>query len=180
MSVRKIARRYASAIFELAAESGAQGRVGEQLRAARKLIEGHSQLRSVYANPAVRPQSKQGIFEKLAPKLGLDNLTANSLRLMIRKGRIQYLGEVVEEYVALERRHHGVEIATVASSSELAAAQAESLRARLEEATGKEVELESRQDPSLIGGLVVRMGGTVYDGSIANQLRLLRRRLVED
>lgn len=180
MISRTVARRYALAIFELADEAGDFERIGKQLHAVVDLLAGHRELQSIYQNPAVSPNSKLAIFEELEPDLELDKLSANFIRLLIRKGRIHYLEAIVEEYDELERERRGIVVAEVKTARALAAARLQELRGRLAEATGKEIDMRTSEDTEILGGFVARIGGTVYDGSVEHQLQKLRKRLVEE
>lgn len=176
----KVARRYAKALFELADEAGKIDSVGEQLASLKALISGSDELGALFSNPVISPQQKRAVFEELAQGLGVERLVANTVRLLIRKDRIQYLEAVVAEYLSEVRERKGILLAELASAGELPPNAREAVRGKLEEIEGKTIELATAEEPELIGGLVVRLGGTVYDGSVAAQLRLLQRRLVED
>jgi F-type H+-transporting ATPase subunit delta len=176
----KIARRYAGALFELAEEEGDFERIGGQLHGVLALIASHGELRSVFENPAVRPSAKMGIFDALEPSLSLDKLASNFLRLLIRKGRIHYLEAIAASYDKMSRERRGVVIAEVTTARTLGPERAAEIRRRLAEAAGKEIELQTAENPALLGGFVARIGGTVYDGSVENQLQRLRKRLVEE
>ena len=180
MISRPVARRYARAIFELADEAGAVEETGARLRTVLELIGAHEELEAVFNNPAVSPLKKKAIFDELEPRLELGRLAAGAIRLLIRKGRIHYLEAIARQYEAAERERRGVVVARVVSARPLDASRSEGLRRRLAEASGKEVELSAREDPELIGGLVVSLGGTVHDGSVKRQLELIERRLREE
>ena len=175
-----VARRYARAVFELADEAGNLEEIGGQLRGFADLVAGHAELDSVFANPAISPVAKRDIFEQMAPQLGLDKLCAETIRLLIRKGRIHYLAAIVAEYEEALRHRRGEVVAEVRSARPLPDDRLEELRGKLAEATGKKVEVRAETDAELLGGLVARIGDTIYDGSVENQLQRLRKRLVEE
>lgn len=175
-----VARRYARAIFELAEEADRLDEVRSQLGAFADLVAGHRELNSVFGNPAVSPIAKRAIFEELESDLGFEQLVADTIRLLIRKGRIHYLESILGEYDEMLRRRRGEVVAEVTSARRLGERRIEEIRRRLAEVTGKKVELSASVDPELLGGLVARIGDTVYDGSVENQLQRLRKRLVEE
>jgi len=177
---RTVARRYAKAVFELAEEAGDYERTGKQLHFMLELISSHRELESIYENPAISPNSKLAIFEELEPELELDKLSANFIRLLIRKGRIHYLEAIVAEYDELERERRGIVVADVKTARPLTDTRLEELRSRLADATGKEIDLQTSEDTEILGGFVARIGGTVYDGSVEHQLQKLRKHLVEE
>lgn len=175
-----VARRYARAVFELADEAGSLEETGGQLRGFAELVAGHAELDSVFSNPAISPIAKRDIFEQMVPELGLDRLCTETIRLLIKKGRIHYLAAIAAEYDESLRRRRGEVVADVVSAKPLPEDRLEELRGRLAEATGKKVEVRAGTDAELLGGLVARIGDTIYDGSIENQLQRLRKRLVEE
>lgn len=180
MIKRSTARRYVKALYELAGEQNKNEQIGIELQKVLDLIAGSKQLEQVLANPAIPPQKKLAIFEALQSELDLDSLTVNFVKLLIRKDRIGYLGAVVEEYGDLERQRKGIAVVKVTTAKSMSAKTRESLKRKFEETTGKQVEFEITEDPELIGGMVARIGSTVYDGSVNNQLARIQRRLSEE
>lgn len=180
MISKAVAKRYARAILELAEEAGKLEEIGKQLRSVLELIQGSRDLRSAFSNPAVSPQNKKAVFEELAPKLELHPLCANAIRLLICKDRMQYLETIVEVYEEAERKERGIVVADLLSARPLNEKQKAAMKQKLAEISGGNIELRCKTSPEIIGGLRARIGDTVYDGSIAHQLSLLRRRLAEE
>jgi F-type H+-transporting ATPase subunit delta len=177
---RAVAHRYAKAFISLAEETARPEEFGRQLRGVLDLIQRSAKLSALFSNPAVRPQSKRAVFDELALKLSLDPLCANAVRLLIRKDRFNYLEPILDAYEEAERGRLGIVVAEISSARSLSGEQKELVEKRLEEITGKSVQLRFKEDGELIGGLVVRLGSTIYDGSVARQLVRLKRRLVEE
>lgn len=180
MTRRTVARRYAKAIIELAAEAGKLEEVSLQLHSVLDLIGGHADLNSIFGNPAIRPQAKSAIFEELEPHLNLDPICANTIRLLIRKGRIHMLDAIAGEYDERLRELQGKVVARVKTARPLTDTALGDLRRRLEEISGKQVDMQTDVDSELVGGLVARIGDRIYDGSVKHQLERIRRRLVEE
>lgn len=180
MISRTVARRYVRAIFELAEEQDKLETVGRQIGELNALIGGHEELSSIFANPAIPAQTKQKIFAELEPQLEIDPLCANFMKLLIRKGRINYLELILSEYRKLERERRGIVVVNVSTARPLSETLQQQLRRKLAEVSGKEVEIKTTEEPELIGGLVARIGGTIYDGSVARQLELVQQRLKQE
>lgn len=180
MIKRSTARRYIKALYELAGEQDKNEQIGGELHTVLDLISGSKQLEQVLENPAISPQKKLAIFEEIQSELDLDKLTDNFVKLLIRKEKIGYLEAMVEEYEDLERQRKGIAVVKVTTARSISAKTRETLKKKFEETTGKQVEFEITEDPELIGGIVARIGGTVYDGSVNNQLARIQRRLSEE
>jgi F-type H+-transporting ATPase subunit delta len=177
---RAVAHRYAKAFISLGGETVGLEEFGRQLRGFLDLVQGSAELSALFGNPSIRPQDKRAVFDELAAKLRLDQLCANAVRLLIRKDRFDYLEPIMDAYEEAERGRLGIVVADVGSARSLTAKQKGSVQQRLEEITGKTVQTRFKEDGELIGGLVVRLGSTIYDGSVARQLVRMKRRLVEE
>lgn len=179
MTGRTIARRYAKALVGLAQEQGLLERVGGELKALAELLEASPDLRALLYNPGIRRDFKQKVLGALMERLGACALCRGFLSLVLDKGRIRYLGAVAECYQELADERLGRVRAAVRTAHALPPEAAQRLMAKLSEITGKEVVLDIKEDPGLIGGLVAQMGSTVMDGSVKNQLAILKELLVK-
>ena len=140
-------------------------------------IAGDQRSLDVLANPAIP-------IERRAIALGqllvdqVSEQAANLVRLLLRRGRIEDLPRVAAEFRRLDDRRQGITHATATSASELTQDEIGELTARLEQSTGGRIALDVEVDPSLLGGLVVRVGDRLIDGSVRGRLERLRNRLV--
>jgi F-type H+-transporting ATPase subunit delta len=172
---RSIARRYARALLDIAQERGGAETLDPGLRAAAQLLEGHADLRRVLSHPALPAEKKKkvaGQVWKSAPPLLL-----RLLDLLIERDRMTLLPAIAELYTELWNEQRGVVAAQAVSATPLADGQQKALAAAAKTLVGREVVLETAVDPELLGGVLLRMDGRTYDGSLRAQLRALRARL---
>jgi F-type H+-transporting ATPase subunit delta len=167
-------RRYADAAFEIGLRDGTVDVWRRELDAAAEIV-GDSAVTDVLANPAIpldkRVEAAQGIFAKLSQPV------RNLILLMVRRGRIEQLPRVAAEFARRDDERNGLTHATATSAAPLGADEVRAIAARLEELTGDRVSLETNVDPSLLGGVVVRIGDRLIDGSVRGRLERLRVQL---
>lgn len=179
-----VSRRYARALFEVAVEEGAAGKSGlvdelhgrlTQLAAA---FEGSAELRLVADDPQCPRESLRAIMEQVLSRQGpeLAPLT-NLVRLLVDRRRLTDLPQIARIYGQLADEQAGRVRGRVTSAVPLPPETVERLEAALERITQREVVLDTRTDPSLLGGVSTQLGSTLYDGSLRNQLEQLRRSL---
>jgi F-type H+-transporting ATPase subunit delta len=170
-----LARRYARALLEVAGREGEAAALAlrDELRAFAPLVWGHPGLRRALLHPGLGTDRRRGALAALAQKAGASTLLRRLLDLLAARDRVALLPEVVEAYAELANGARGVVSAEAVSAVALGEAQRRALAAAL----GDSVELRTRVDPALVGGLLVRMGGRTYDGTVRTQLAALRRRL---
>jgi F-type H+-transporting ATPase subunit delta len=167
-------RRYADAAFEIALRDGTVETWRQELDTA-AVTSTSGELESVLANPALPLDQRVTVAEKVFAKLS--NPVRNLVLLMVRRNRIEQLPRVAAEFRRLDDRHNGLTHATATSAAPLAADEIRAITARLEELTGGRIALETAVDPSLLGGLVVRVGDRLIDGSVRGRLERLRNQL---
>ncbi len=174
-----LSRRYAKALADVAAERQVMEEVGRDLKRIAELFEGNREVVTFFANPAVPLADKRRVLQSLAARAEVQSLSGNFLGLLLEKRRLPHLEEIALAYEELadERLNRGK--ATVTSAAPLPEPMMEGLKVRLRRATGKEVYLEARVDPGILGGLVAQVGSTVYDGSLRTQLRRMREQLLK-
>ena len=168
-------RMYARALFEAARESGRLERVAADLAALAAAIEDVPELRSFLANPEVEPAGKAGVLAEIAGDA--DELVRNFVRLVAEKGRAGELTEMnreLETLVAREQNRLAVELTT---AYELSDEEATSIVGAIERASGRKVEATRSVDPDLIGGIVLKVGSFLADGSVRGRLERLRHEL---
>jgi F-type H+-transporting ATPase subunit delta len=169
---RSTARRYAEAAFEIAQrDDSMEAWLTALAIAEERLVD--PQVTRLLSNPAVPSTSR---VELLGRIVGTDVSGAqrNLLALMVQRGRFEQLPAVIREFMRLYRLREGIVEATVTSATELDAVEIAALQARLVALTGKHIELEQQVDPELLGGLQVRVGDQLIDGSVRGRLERLR------
>ena len=169
--------QYANALAEIAAEQDAVEAIGKQLAAFGSMYAESAELRNFLGSPAVTREAKHEVIEKLVLKIRANKFVRNFLFVLVDKRRTQLLPEIVAAFDEVIRRRQGVMEAQVSSAVELSGAQKAALASVLERITGKRVQARYALEPKLLGGAVVRLGDTVYDGSLRNRLNGLRARL---
>lgn len=139
-----------------------------------------AELRNVLASPAVSKSEKRGVAEKIAARLGAGKIVRNFLFVVIDHQRTHLFPEIFESFKNVLRDRQGVAEAQVFSAVTLSEAQKKEMTRTLEQATGKKIEAKFSLDASLLGGALVRVGDTIYDGSLRNRLNGLRERLTAE
>ncbi len=169
---RSTARRYAEAAFEIAERDDSMDAWLAAFTVADERLTG-SDVTRLMSNPAVPAVSRVEVLERI---LGEDvtGVQRNLLALLVRRGRFEQLPAVIREFGRLYRQREGIVQAIVTSATALDAAELESLQASLESMTGARIELSTEVDPLLLGGVVVRVGDQLIDGSVAGRLERLR------
>jgi F-type H+-transporting ATPase subunit delta len=170
-------RRYARALLDVALQQGDPEALRSELREAAALVDAQKELRSALEHPALKAEAKRKLVEAVWGRAG-SKLLSRLLGLLAERGRIGLLPAIGESFSALWNAHRGVVAAEAVSAVPLDEAQTRALAETLRRATGKEVELRARTDQALVGGLLVRMEGRTYDGTVRGRLRALRQRLV--
>lgn len=170
MSTNAIAKRYAKALVQLGSEAGSVDSFNAELTRFSALLTDSRDLSAVFANPAYGIESKREVMKELVAKLQLSPMISNLLMLLLERGRISVLPQISESYGAFADELSGVIRPTLSSGLPLDAGQIEEIRSALAKSTGKKVELKVEVAPSLIGGVVTKIGGKVFDGSVRTQL----------
>jgi len=172
--------QYATALADIALEQGAAGPVKKQLEDFGAAFAESVELRNFLSSPAVERAAKHGVIEKLATRLGASRILRNFLFVVVDNQRVHLLPEIMQTFESVVRQRMGMAEAEVTSAAELTAAQKTTLQQTLERLTGKKIQAKYSLDPALLGGAVVRIGDTVYDGSVRNRLNQMRMRLTAE
>lgn len=178
MSVETIARRYATALADVVVKSGETGGVQKELRIWEQLMDSSAELQNAIHNPAIPHSSKEAVLEALLEKTKPSKTTGNFLRVLLRNGRLTEIRAINEKLEAVLEERSGSVVAEVTSARDLSGPQQGELKTNLEKLTGKQVKLNFAVDPTIIGGVVTRIGSTVYDGSIKTQLENLKEEMI--
>lgn len=172
-----VPRRYARALFALGTEDGRFEGYLEELGRVSATVEQSAELRDLWLNPVHGREVRQRSVDVLAEQLGLSPATANLLRLLVERGRLDSLEAIVRAYRELVDAQVGRVRAVVTSAIPLGAESTGHIGEVLARATGRQIVLESRVDAGLLGGVVAQVGSTVLDGSLRTQLARLRQEL---
>jgi len=173
-----IATRYARALADVVAASGDYRKVQEELQDFESVYRESPELKEVFASPAVAFPQKMKVLDAVGQRLAESPVTLNFLRVLLRNYRMPLLEEAVQAYRKIANERLGVVQVTILSASELSEAEQESVAARFQKLTGKQVELEFRIDRELLGGIQAQIGSTVYDGSVRGNLARIREQLM--
>jgi F-type H+-transporting ATPase subunit delta len=180
MTHSAVAIRYADALADVVT-TGGSGLTAEtavnELRAFQDAMEESPALRDALLTPAVPASRKRAVIGRIADVLKLSRISRNFLFVLIDKRRIALLSEIIQSFETVADERMGFARAEVASALPLNDAQRQNLTAHLERVSGKRIRARFGVDGSLIGGVVARIGSTVYDGSVRGQLETLGRRL---
>ncbi len=177
MSVQTVARRYAAALADVVTARGEAREVREELSAWESMMQTNVQLMEVFGNPTVPYEQKRKVLSALIERTRVRPTTANFLHVLLQNQRLAELGEINKRFAQVLDERAGVVSAEVITARPVPDASREALRAKLVAMTGKDVRLSFTTDEELIGGIVTRIGSTIYDGSVRNQLQQFKERL---
>lgn len=175
--MRTIAQHYADALADVAISDKTAGKVRRELRDFLALLRESAQLGLLLGSPAVSRPNKHAVAEALVERMGASRTLRNFLFVVIDQRRVGLLPEIQQAFEAQLDELEGVARADVTSARELNEREKKRLRTVLERLSGRKVEPNYELDPALIAGAVVRVGSTIYDGSVRMQLERLRMKL---
>jgi F-type H+-transporting ATPase subunit delta len=178
MSIETVARRYATALADVVVKSKETESVKSELKQWEALIASNSDLENAFSNPVIPHLKKEKVLEGLLSKTKPSKTTANFLRVLLQNNRLTDLKEINERFALVLDERSGVVAAEITSSRELTESEKAELRTNLEKLTGKRVNADFNTDGDLIGGVVTRVGSTVYDSSVKTQLENLKAELI--
>ena len=183
MTLSAVAARYANALADVVSPSSSvlrpQDAVSE-LRAFESTLRSSPELHTALITPAVANARKKAVVGRVADVLKLSRITRNFLFVLVDHRRIASLGDIIRTFEQVVDERLGFARAEISSASELTEAQRKALTGQLERVTGKRIRPHFAVDGALIGGVVARIGSTVYDGSVRGQLHSLERRLAAE
>jgi len=174
-----IGKRYARALLELAQEQNQLAKVGQDLEDLDKTWAESAELRALFENPAVSGVARRKVVEALATRMSLDPTVKKTLFLLSDRGRMRFVPDVIEAFrVLLEgiEKRLRAEVTTAVAMPDSFYSQIER---ELERASGQKVLLTRKQDPSIIGGVITRLGDRVLDGSLKTRLGELQDQLLD-
>ncbi|MFO7839528.1 MAG: ATP synthase F1 subunit delta [Desulfosalsimonadaceae bacterium] len=172
-----IARRYAKALMLIAKEDGQAETYREELQGFLDLFDQEDQLEPMLTNPLYSAESRWKVLEAVLQTVEISSVMRSFLTLLFNKGRIPYLRQIATYFNQLADELRGIVRADLISATELSSEKVEAIRGALSKMTGKDVVLDTDQDPSIIGGVVTKIGDIVLDGSVKTQLENMRESL---
>lgn len=176
MNAPEVVRRYAATLLEAADETGATAAVQRDVERLLETVRQSGELAEFLANPLTDSQAQGNVLRELFSGK-VEGLTLNFLRLMAVRGRASIIGAALESFLDQVAEREGIISAEVRSAVALSEDQCQRLRERLEHRSGRTVRLDVQVDASLRGGAIVRVGDTVFDGSVNTYLERLQARL---
>jgi F-type H+-transporting ATPase subunit delta len=171
-----LGRRYTKALFELGKESGQEEAIAGEIERFLTTYSG-SRLDAVLNNPAFELNSRKKILLEVANRLQLSPVSNHFLALLLERDRLTYLPSIVATYRQMLNESRGRTEAKVVTATALDATLLEGLTATLQRISGKEILLGQETDPAVIGGLILELEGTIYDGSVRSQLERMKQRI---
>ena len=179
MSLRTSANRYAKALFDVALQEKADlEKIGTDLSAVTEIL-GNPELQQAAERAAVPDAARVAMIEQIADRLGVSAQVKKLLVMLTQGRRLNLVADLADAYRERLLAHQNVVRAEVKSAVPLSPEQTKALEQSLANVTGKKVELSVSVDPELLGGVVARIGSTVYDGSVKTQLQRMRQELVK-
>lgn len=169
-----MAGRYAAALFDLAKEDRHLPQVEADLAAFQSMLDQSADLRRLVRSPVISADDQAKALNAILAKAGLSSLTANFLRLIARNRRLFAVADMIRDFRALVARERGEVKADVASAHPLTPDQLTALKDMLRVQIGKDVQVNTRVDPALLGGLIVKVGSKMIDSSLRTKLNNLK------
>ena len=172
-----LARRYAKAVFEIGVQQGGLDKIGADIRSLATAMHDSHELTAALTSPAISRDERRNLVDGLLQRVGTVTTVRNLLYILLDGERLGTLPAISRELDHMIEARAGRVSAEVISATPLPPAQLSELVAVLEKLSGKKVSVQNRQDPELLGGVIAKVGDTVYDGSLRTQLQILRDEL---
>lgn len=172
-----LARRYARALLDIGQEEKQLRRILTEVEGFEGMLASTAEIREMLFAAHLNRRDKAEWLDAAVAKLGFLPTTRNFLLLLVDKERMEVLPQILVELRIMVEELEGIERVEVTSPAGLSAAQRDQLSAAIAAKTGKKIELEEKIDPAVLGGMVVKVGSTVYDGSVRTQIHQIRENL---
>ncbi len=169
-----IAKRYAASLVQLSDEAGQIENVRNELAEIDSFFTANPEILSVFANPALSLEQKKNIMQELVKLFSCSELVGNFLLLLVDKSRVEFFGDIVQAYETKADEHTGVLRPIITTAFELDPGQLASIQGALEKKSAKKIIPRVTVDNTLLGGIVVQIGDTVYDSSVKTQLNRIQ------
>jgi F-type H+-transporting ATPase subunit delta len=170
----RYARAFADVVFEKRLDAG---KAAAELETLAQVLDENAQLRQLWENPAVPSEQKRGVLDAIVRTLRLSKPVRNFVAVLLDHRRIAQFAEIIHQYKQEVNNRLGLAEAEITSVRELSSAERRALETRIEAVTGKQVRAQYSTDPRILGGAIIRVGSTVYDGSVRGQLHKLKEQL---
>jgi F-type H+-transporting ATPase subunit delta len=170
--INTYARAFADAVF-----SGHHDpeKTLQEAQAVAELVAGSKELRAVWETPSITSEQKRAVLDAIVTRQGISKTVRNFVAVLIDHRRINFLGPIVKQFEQELNQRLGFTEAEITSARELDQADRRTLESRVEKLTGKKVRARYSRDESLLGGAVVKVGSTIYDGSVSGQLERIKQ-----
>ena len=178
-SVSGVAERYASALFDLARDSSSIEQIEGELKTVDEMLDASPDFRRLVESPVFSAEDQEKAIGAVADKAGIAGLGGNFLRLVARNRRLFAIPGIIRAFRDMAAKHRGEATAEVTSAHPLSEEQVASLRAALKAKLGKDVSLQARVNPALLGGLIVKVGSRMIDTSLRTRLMNVKTQLKE-
>ena len=175
----KISRRYAKALLALGREDGKYSRYAEELDAFQNLVNGMPELLDALSNPLYPSAMRQKVLDSVIEKAGMSPVVNHFLLLLMKKKRIKYVLDIITSYHHLVDEASNITTAQIVSATELTEDVVQRIQSAVARMTGKNVRLEMRVDPEIIGGIITKVGDMNFDGSVQDSADELERNFEE-
>ncbi len=173
-SVSGVPGRYASALFELAGEAKSVDKTGDALNAFQALLDSSEDLARLVRSPVFSAEDQVAALEAICAKAGITGLALNFIRLVTQNRRLFFISDMIKAYGTLVATAKGEVQAEVTSAEKLSDKHVNELKAALKATIGQDVQLSTRVDPSVLGGLIVKVGSRMIDNSLKTKLQNLK------
>ena len=178
MTISILGKRYAKALYDLVAGAGSVDKAGRELADFANSFAESRDLRSVFENPSISHEARRRLLRELATQMGLGDHVRDLLQLLSDRRRMSHLPEIADAFQAMIEQRSGKVRAEVTTAAELPPGYYTELERVLSGVTGKQVVLTHKVDPSLLGGVVTRIGDQILDGSLKSRLSELKDELL--
>jgi F-type H+-transporting ATPase subunit delta len=168
------ARAFADAVFEMHLDPAKTLR---EAQAIAELVAGSKELREVWETPSITPEQKRAVLDAIVRREAISRAVRNFVAVLIDHRRTGFLSAIVKQFELELDRRLGFAEANITSARDLTDPERRALEAQVQQLTGKKVRAHYSRDTSLLGGAVVRLGSTIYDGSVSGQLERIREQL---
>jgi F-type H+-transporting ATPase subunit delta len=179
MITGSIARRYARALLSIGVDQGNYEALGREVGDLARAMATSAELTDALTNPLFKRSQRRQLLDRMLTRIGASTATRNFFFLLLDRERMNVVPDIARELAAMIDERAGRVNAVVTSAQPLTPLQAQQLKATLEHASGRTVMMERQHDPSLLGGVVAKVGDLVYDGSLRTQLEQMRYSLVK-
>lgn len=178
MSVETVARRYSAALADTVLDKGIADTTKSELSAWSQIFRDSGELRMIFSSPAIKFSDKTKLLDGLIAKTKPSQITANFLKVLLQNGRLGFISEINDRFTTALEERTGIISAEITSSRELQDNERAEFQKELSALTGKKVRVDFRVNKDIIGGVITRVGSTVYDGSIRTKLENLKEQLI--